>query len=54
MNRFFSNSYMNISSIVYNFIEDNYRFMIKGPQEKILRYCINSSIPDIERILSKP
>ena len=53
MNRFFSNSYMSISSIVYNFIEDNYRFMIKGPPEKILRYCINSSIPDIERILSK-
>ena len=53
INRFFSNSYMNISSIVYNFIEDNYRFMAKGPPEKILRHCINASIPDIEKILSK-
>ena len=53
INRFFNNSYMNISCIVYNFIEDNYRFMTKGPPEKILKYCINNSLPDIEKILSK-
>ena len=51
--RFFNHSYMNISCIVYNFIEDNYRFMTKGPHEKILKYCRNASIPDIEKILSK-
>ena len=40
LTRFFNKSYMNISCIIYNFIEDNYRFMIKGPPEKILKYCI--------------
>ena len=53
ISRFFSKSYMNISCIVYNFIEDNYRFMIKGPPEKILKYCINISFPEIDKILSK-
>ena len=51
--RFFDHSFLNISCIVYNFIEDNYRFMTKGPHEKILKYCRNASIPDIEKILSK-
>ena len=51
--RFFNHSYMNISCIVYNFIEDNYRFMTKGPHEKVLKYCRNASVPDIEKILSK-
>ena len=53
ISRFFSHSFMNISCIVYNFIEDNYRFMIKGPPEKILKYCINISFPEIEKLLSK-
>ena len=53
ISRFFNNSYMNISCIVYNIMEDNYRFMTKGPPDKILKYCINSSIPDIEKILNK-
>ena len=53
LTRFFSQSYMNISSIVYNFIEDNYRFMIKGPPEKILKYCINTSFPEINKLLIK-
>ena len=53
LTRFFNKSYMNISCIVYNFIEDNYRFMIKGPPEKILKYCINTSFPEIDRILVK-
>ena len=53
INRFFNNSYMNISCIVYNFIEDNYRFMTKGPPEKILKHCINNSMPEIEKILAK-
>ena len=53
ISRFFSNSYMNISCIVYNFIEDNYRFMIKGAPEKILKCCINTSFPEIEKLLIK-
>ena len=53
LTRFFSQSYMNISCIVYNFIEDNYRFMIKGPPEKILKYCINTSFPEIDKLLVK-
>ena len=53
INRFYNNSYMNISCIIYNFIEDNYRFMTKGPPEKILKHCINNSIPDIEKVLTK-
>ena len=53
LSRFFSNSYMNISCIVYNFIEDNYRFMIKGAPEKILKCCINTSFPEIEKLLIK-
>ena len=53
ISRFFSNSYMNISCIVYNFIEDNYRFMIKGAPEKILKCCINTSFPDLEKLLIK-
>ena len=53
LTRFFSQSYMNISCIVYNFIEDNYRFMIKGPPEKILKYCINTSFPEIDKLLIK-
>ena len=53
INRFFNNSYMNISCIIYNFIEDNYRFMTKGPPEKILKHCINNSFPDIEKVLTK-
>ena len=51
--RFLGQSYMNISCIVYNFLEDNYRFMIKGPPEKILRHCTNNTIPDIEKLLTK-
>ena len=51
--RFFNYSHMNISCIVYNFIEDNYRFMTKGPPEKILKHYINNSIPEIDKILSK-
>ena len=53
INRFFNNSFTNISCIVYNFIEDNYRFMAKGPPEKILKHCINGFLPDIEKLLSK-
>ena len=53
INKFNNNSYMNISCIIYNFIEDNYRFMTKGPPEKILKHCINNSFPDIEKVLSK-
>ena len=53
INRFFNNSFTNISCITYNFIEDNYRFMTKGPPEKILKHCINGFLPDIEKILSK-
>ena len=53
ISRFFSNSFMNISCIVYNFIEDNYRFMIKGAPEKILKCCINTSFPEIEKLLIK-
>lgn len=53
LTRFFNKSYMNISCIVYNFIEDNYRFMIKGPPEKILKYCINTSFSEIDKLLIK-
>ena len=53
LTRFFNNSDMEISCIVYNFIEDNYRFMTKGPYEKILKNCINISESDVEKILSK-
>ena len=51
--RFFKHSYMDVSCIVYNFLEDNYRFMTKGSPEKILRYCVNNSLPDIDKLLTK-
>ena len=51
--RFLGRSFMSISCIVYNYLEENYRFMIKGPPEKILKHCINNSLPDIETLLTK-
>ena len=53
INRFFNNSYIDISCIVYNALENNYHFMIKGPPEKVLKHCTNNLIPDINKIMVK-
>ena len=44
--RFYNLSTLNTSAIIYNCLDNTLRFMTKGPPEKLIKCCMNNTLPE--------